>query len=222
MVCREEYALDLGDSMVESMISSMGEDIEPDEKEEMLKDYREEVLPQIREQLDNPQQFRQMINDQAKKQYMTTEQLRAEIESHTAQLRGDEDVEIDEDALINFERAYEEVFEYTAENDRIVGRLVEIAERDGLEKAIQKETRHEVIRERFPTPESFREYSLKAQESIKSVFQGMSGALMADGEAGQIAGSMNGAMGGAIDKMLRINEKLQRDYVERTITEIYG
>jgi len=153
-----EFVEELGNSMIESIATSMG-DIEPDEKDEMLADYRAEVLLQLRAQFDNPEQLRQMVTEQARNQYMTSDELRAKLGPQIKSLREDEDMGIDDESMSNFERAYETVYGYAADNDRMLGRLSEIAEAKGLEKAISKETRYELIRERFPTPESFREYS---------------------------------------------------------------
>ena len=41
-------------------------------------------------------------------------------------------------------------------NDRIIGRLVRIGETEGIEKAVKKETRYDVLRKMFPTIEDYR------------------------------------------------------------------
>lgn len=215
-----EFVEDLGNSMIESIATSLG-DIEPEEKEEMLSGYRAEILPQIRAQFDNPEQLRQIVTEQARNQYMTSDELRAKMGTQLREIRESEDLDIDESAMTNFEKAYEKVFDYAQENDRILNRLSEVAEAEGLEKATQKETRYAIIRERFPTAESFRDYSARAQENVKTLFQEMSSALMADGEAGQIMGGMFGAMGSAMEKMMKVGEKLTTDYLDKTIQEIY-
>ena len=216
-----EFVEELGNSMIESIATSIG-DVEPDEKEEILVEYRAEVLPQLREQLDNPEQLRQIVTEQAINQYITSGELRAKMAPQFKEMKEDEDFDIDDESMANFERAYEKVFEYAQENDRILNRLSEVAEAEGLEKAIQKETRYGIIRERFPTPESFRDYSVKAQKNIKSLFQEMSSVLMADGEAGKFIGGMLGATGSAIEKMMEMGEKLIADYFDKTIQEIYN
>lgn len=214
-----EFVEDLGNSMIESISTSFG-DVEPDEKEEMLSEYREKVLPQLKAQFDNPEQLRQIVTEQAKNQYMTSNELRAKLDSNFKEMR-DEDLDIDESAMTNFERVYEKVFEYTQENDRILKRLSEVAETEGLEKATQKTTRYAIIKERFPTAESFRDYSTKAQEDVKNLFKEMSSALMADGEAGKVIGGMLGAIGSAMEKMMKVGEKLTADYLDKTVQEIY-
>ena len=217
-----EFVEELDSFMIGSIATSMGDDIGPDEKEEMLAEYRSEVLPQLSAQFDNPKQLRQMVTEQARNQYMTSGELRAKMSPQIKKMKEDEDFDIGDDAMTNFERAYEKVFEYAEENDRMINRLTEIAEAEGLEKATQKETRYEIIRERFPTPESFRDYSARFQENIKNLCQEMSRALMADGEAGQFIGGMLGVMGNAMEKMMRVGEKLTADYLDKTIQEIYS
>lgn len=216
-----EFVDELGNSMIESIATSIG-DVEPEEKKEMLTKYRADVLPQLRAQFDNPEQLRQIVTEQARSQYMTSDELRAKMAPQFKEIKEDEDFDIDNEAMTNVEKSYKKVFEYTKENDRILNRLSEIAKAEGLEKAIQKETRYEIIRERFPTPELFREYSLRAQENIKSLFQEMSSALMADGEAGKFIGGMFGAIGSAMEKMRKMGEKLTPDYLDKTIQEIYS
>jgi len=168
-----EFVEELSSSMIESIATSLG-DVEPDEKEEMLSKYRAEVLPQLRAQFDNPEQLRQIVTEQARNQYMTSDELRAKMGTQFSEMRKSDDFDIDESAMTNFKRAYEKVFEYAQENDRILNRLSEVAEAEGLEKATQKATRYAIIRERFPTAESFRDYSLRAQENVKSLFQEIS------------------------------------------------
>ncbi|MAH03737.1 hypothetical protein CMI39_03040 [Candidatus Pacearchaeota archaeon] len=216
-----EFVEELGNSMIESIATSMG-DLKPDEKDEMLEEYRAKVLPQLRTQFDNPEQLRQIFTEQARNQYMISDELRAKMAPQFKEMKEDEDFDIDDEAMTNFERTYEKIFKYAEENDKILNKLSEIAKAEGLEKAIQKETIYEIIRERFPTPESFREYSLRTQENIKSLFQEMPGTLMADGEVGKFMGGMIGAIGSAMEKMMKVGEKLTADYLDRTIQEIYN
>ncbi len=217
-----ELAEEFGNSMIKSIETYIEEDIGEDEKKEMLASYQAEMLPQIRAQFDNPNLLRQIITEQARNQYMTSGELRAKSNTHFKEMRESEGFDIGEDAMANFERAHEKVFEYAQENDRMLNKLSEIAETEGLEKATQKETRYAIIRERFPTPESFRDYTTRNQKNIKNLFQEMSDALMADSKAGQYIGGMLNEMGNAIEKMMRVGEKLNTDYLDKIVQEIYG
>jgi hypothetical protein len=219
-----EFIEDLGNSIIESIAISLG-DIEPDEKEKMLAKYRAEFLPKINAQFDNPEQLRQIFTEQARNQYMTSDELRAKMVIQVREIRESEDLGIDECAMTNFEKAYEKVYEkvfdYAQVNDRILKRLSEIAEAEGLEKATQKETRYVIIREIFPTVDSFRNYSTRDYENVISLFQEMSNAFVAEGEAGQLMGGMFGAIGSVMVKLMEVGEKITADYLDKTIQEIY-
>lgn len=215
-----EFVEDLGSSMIESISSSLGDEMEDEERKEMLQEYRAEVMPKVRAQFDNPEQVRQMAYQQAQNQYKSLRQLRAELKPQFKQLR-EEDLEIDETALQGFEKSFEGLFQYVRNNDKIVRRLTEIAENEGLEVASKKETGYRVIREMFPTADDYRAYATKGLESMRKFFQQARGSLMADGEAGQIIGSMVGATGKAIEKLMQRSERVQSNYLEKKIKEIY-
>lgn len=216
----------LGDSMIELIVSSLG-DIDEEKEKEMITDYRAEVLPQIRAQMDNPQQTRQIMEEQARNQYLSYRQLKTKIGSAVGQLRtinedADKDEAIDETALKGFEKSFEGMFQYARTNDKIVRRLTRIAEQEGLDVATQKETGYRVIRELFPTPNDYRAYASRGLENMRKFFQQAQSSLTADGMTGQLVGSMMGAMGKVMEKALEIGKRVEGDYLEKTIKEIYA
>lgn len=147
--------------MIDSMASTFG-DFDDEEKAEMRQEYRKEVLPQIETQLNNPEQLRQTMYKEARNQYMSVRQLKAKLRPPFAKLR--EDDEIGEDVIAGYEKAYDGLFEFFRINDRIVRRLAKVAETEGIDKAIQEETRYAIIREMFPTS---KEYSAFLQKNRK-------------------------------------------------------
>lgn len=212
-------------TMITELVETLG-DVDEEEEKEMLKDYKAEVLLQLRAQMDNPQQLRQRMEEQAKNQYLSYRQLKAEIGFAVGQLRTDngdaEDEAIDETALKGFEKSFDGMFQYVRTSDKIIRRLATIAEQEGLDVATQKDTRYRVTRELFPTPEDYRAYATKGLEEMRKFFQQAQSSLTADGMTGQLIGGVIGAIGKMMEKALEISRRVEGDYLERTIKEIYG
>ncbi|MFH1710740.1 MAG: hypothetical protein ABH840_00340 [Nanoarchaeota archaeon] len=217
-----ELLEELLNSMMKSISPDFEEDIGEEERKEMLEEYKAELLPQIKAQFDNPEQLRQMAHQQAQNRYKSLRQLKAELRPQFKQLREDDDMGIDETAFQGFEKSFEELFQYVRTNDEMLRRLTEIAENEGLEVASKKEAGYRVIREMLPTADDYRAYAAKGIESRRKFFQQAQGSLMADGEEGKFLGTMFGAMGDAIEKLSQTGEKVQADYLEKTIKEIYS
>lgn len=207
------------DSVIGSRASVFG-DIDEEEMAEMRQEYQKEVLPQIEAQFDNPDQLRQTMYEQARNQYMSVRQLKAKLRPHFADLR--EDDEIGEDVVAGYEGTYEGLFEFVRTNDKIVRKLAKVAETEGVDKATQKETRYDIIREMFPTPKEYRAFTQRGMEAVRNFYQQAQSALMADGEMGQDLGGMFGAMRKVIEKAREMAQKIQGNYLEKTIQEIYG
>ncbi|MEK6938237.1 MAG: hypothetical protein AABX04_04295 [Nanoarchaeota archaeon] len=214
-----ELAETVFDSMVEQMAPTL-RDADEEEKAEMRQEYRKEVLPQIQAQFDNPEKLRQTMYKHARNQYMSVRQLRAKLKPHFAEMREDEG--IDEGVAANYERAYEGLFEFVKTNDEIIRRLTKVAKTEGIDKATQKEARYAVIKEMFPTPDEYRTFAQRGMEVVRNFYQQAQSALMADGELGQDMGMVFEAMGKAIEKAQESVQKIQGNYLEKTIQEIYG
>ena len=183
----------LGDSVIESIVSSLGLDVDEEEMAEMRQEYRKEVLPQVQAQFDNPQQLRQLMEEQVKDQHLSYRQLKAKFGSVIKRLRetnkdADADEVIDEKALQSFEKSFKGILQYARTNDRIVRRLAAIAELEGLDVATQKDTRYRVTRELFPTPAAYRAHLTRRLEETREFFLQAQSSLMADGMAGQLMG----------------------------------
>jgi len=56
-------------------------------------------------------------------------------------------------------------YEFFEKQDKIMANLVKIAEKEGVEKALEKETNYSVIREVFPTPEDYINVFIKSSQS---------------------------------------------------------
>ncbi len=217
----------LADSMIEvgdSILSNFDEE----QRKEMLREERAEIILGLRAQMDNPLQLRRAMEKQAEVQYMSSRQLKTKLGLQFKELRTvnednvGTDEAIDETALRGFENSFEELFEYVRYNDEIIRRLVTIAKQEGLDVATHKDIRYRVTRELFPTPNDYRTYATSGIEVIRRLFQQMQSSLMADGRTGQLMGITLEVVSKGMEKALEMGKRLEYDYLEKTIKEIYG
>tara|TARA_Y100000310_G_scaffold261418_1_gene270741 strand:- start:118 stop:561 length:444 start_codon:yes stop_codon:yes gene_type:complete len=111
---------------------------------------------------------------------------------------------------------YDFAIESAEINDHLVRRLAEIAEEEGLDRAILDETKNAVTREIFPTQEEYLEFEQRREE-ISEIFLGQLDQL--GGEAEQPYRRVYG-MGG---RLLSRTIKMFRDSSpEKRVKEIYG
>ncbi len=216
-----EIAEAFGNYIIESIASSLGENNE-EERTKIFEEYKAEVLPKIRTQLDNPQQLRSSMEEQARNYYLSYNQFKSKIRSQVKELKEDREIDIDENSLGEYENSFEWILQYVKNNDKIVRRLAKIAGEKGLETATKKETIYGVIREFFPTSDDFRTYVLRGVDDVINFFRDTQKALMSDGEAGQIIGGVFGAMGKAVEKTIETQKRINLNYIENSIKEIYS
>jgi len=215
-----------GKAIVE-FIASTGE-IDEEEKKEMLKEYKKEILPQVREQMNNPEKLRETMKKQLQDKYISTQQLKAKMNSELNKLRDyNKDLErkdaLKEKTFQDCEESFKELYEYAKNNDKFIRKLAVIAKKEGLEVAIQKDTRYKVVRELFPTPADYRTHANEGTEKMRKVFTQLQNSFMASNkEIGQLMGNMLGIMSETIEKGKEMAKKLQGDYTEKLIREIYG
>src|SRR3989344_2817203 len=214
-----ELAEAIIDAELSSMASAFG-DVDEGEMAEVREECRKEILSHIEAQSADPKQLRQTMYEQARNQYISVRQLKAKFRQHFADMR--EDAEIAENVVTDYEKAYEDLFEFARANDRMVKKLTKVAETVGVDIAIQKETVYTVTREMFPTAEKYRACAQRGMEVARNFFQEAQNALMMDGEMGQDLGRAFGTMGRVIEKAHEMTKKLQGNYLEKTIQEIYG
>lgn len=209
---------ELGESLVDTIVNLMP-DMDEKEKKEMIEEGKD-VLSEIEAQLNNPEQLRKMMYQQAQIRYMSTRQLKAKLKIHLVKIR--QYKEINSQVASQYEKAHEPLFKVTQTQDRLVRKLAKIAEREGIEKAIQKETKYAVIREMFPSREEYKAYRGMVLQAMNTFFNQAQNALIADGEVGQSAARMYRGMGKLVERAIELTDKIYGDYSEKTIKEIYG
>ena len=211
---------ELAETMIETILAStISEEMDEEEKEEAKQELRKEVLPNLKSQYDNPEQLRQLMYEQAKKEYTSLRQFKAVLKAHFSEIRQDEELR---GVAAEYEKAYKGLLKYYRIKDKIIRRLAKIAEKEGVDKAVQKDTKYAVIREFFPTPDKLRNFVLGNSQAVSNFYSQAKSALMADGESGQAAGEMVGCEEKAMKKAQEIVERMQGDSTEKMIKEIYG
>ncbi len=214
-------AKELAEAMMEPMINLMASDFGKveEEKTRLRQEYRREVLPQVLAQLDNPEILREKTYEKVREQYLSVGQVKAKLIDLFAEMR--KDGKISNDVVVNYGKVHESLFEFTRINDKMVRKLSEVAEREGLDIAAQKETKYAVIREMFPTADKYRKFVQRRRDAMMDYSRRAQSVLMTDGEAGQFMGEMLGATGKMMEKNQEMVQKIHESYLERTISEIY-
>lgn len=117
--------------------------------------------------------------------------------------------------------AFKELFKVSRVNDRIINRLVRIAEKDGVAKAVEKETRYGVLREFFETPEEYRAHVNKVSNKVLNALIEFVPNLQqaVPDEEGKVVMSFVGTV---MAKMLDKANAVMKDEQEKRIREIYG
>lgn len=209
---------ELGESMINSMAESL-KDMDEEERQETINEFKEQALPQIIAQFENPELLRKQMHEQAKNQYLSYAEFRAKIAPHFEELKTEGNV--DPGLIGKYAQSYERLTEFIKTHDKIVNGLTKVAEKEGIEKAVDKETRYAILREIFPTADSYRAFNAKGQIALKQFLQQAQDALVQDEEAGQMMAGIFGALSKVIDKAQKFSEKINGNYLEKTIQEMY-
>lgn len=208
---------DMIKTMYGPMLETLGDtDSEEDDSAEIMSGINN-VVEQL---ISDPEQLRQQAYQQAKIQYMTKE----EIESQFSKMYGNlnENGDFGDEALQEFRRANENLYMFFDYKDDIVAGLVEIAEREGVEKALTDEAEYEVIRSIFPTKEEYIAFCENGLRAVKDYFAQVQKAMAMDGEVGQVIGAMYEGIQKAVYGMQEMREQAQKDSVLKKAQKIYG
>ncbi len=212
-----KFAGSIMDSIVDSATSFLG-DANKEEIEEIRQESRKEFLSQVQAKFDNPEQLRQMMYEQARNQYMSTEQVKSRLSYYLTNMKQTEKLS---KVINNLEKTCEGLFEFIKTNDSIVEKLVRIAEREGVDKATQKETRYAVVKKMFPTSKEYRAFLKKGEEIAMDLIQQSQNALMADAKAGQHLSGVVGTIGKEVRKLRESFHKVYGTYLDKTVQDIY-
>lgn len=192
------------------------DNLDEEETAELKQDVETELMPLLTSMLTNPQQLKEIMYETAKNQYMPAQELKAMVEKTCRELKLPENLEQE------YRKAYEPIFESGKESERFVGRVVEIAKKDGLARALEKESINGLVREFYPTPQDYMKSVRNSFEIAQKFTQQAQAPLMADGEAGQAGGMLTGALGAVIENLKAKHANLMELGARKKIKEIYG
>lgn len=135
---------------------------------------REKIKPKLHElsvDFSDSKQLRKKAYESAKNYYRTKEDLDLEIEGLCKQLV--DGCDIQEKELQEIRETCEGRYDFIKMQGKFIDELVKIAEKEGLETAVAKETEYEVLRRMFPTAEDYFDLHLKFYESTINHFAKM-------------------------------------------------
>lgn len=198
------------DSLLEGLGEGLGEDIKPN-KEEMS-----EIETLMEEQFSNPAALRESAYKQARSHWGTREGLSAQLGQFYKEL---EKASVEPEVIQEFKKLNEGCYSFLDNQNKIVEALVKIAEKEGIEKAVTRESQYKVTREIFPTEDEYVDYKLKGLKSMKQYLKQAQNIMMKDGIAGKMLGKVFGGVEKAFEGM---QEKLENDLIYEEAKKIYS
>lgn len=181
--------------------------------------FIKKVWPLMRALVSGPEELRQMTYEQARREYIPARELKAKISAELATIS--ECGEPSNKSVAEYEKALAAGLEITRANDRIVKRLAKVAKTEGLDKAVQKETRYAVIREMFPTPKAYRaafvQRGMEIAESLRQAHKALVSDWSKDPEDRMIVQAVFEYAGNALERSKTSYLQLQ----EERVKEIY-
>src|SRR3989338_2867410 len=193
--------------LVKSLVDSMTKTLDLDDEE--MTEIRAGIESQIKAQFNNPEQLREALYEGARNSYLSVRQAKTKLGPLFERLKEDGQVS---------ESVVSDCMKFGKINGTMVRRLVKIAETDGVDKAMQTETRYSVIREMFPTSRAYKLFVQGGNEAINKFIQQVQDALMTGGEDAKGLGQIFGV----VKKSQRDFLSLGADYLKREIKKIYG
>lgn len=215
----KQYTIEIIDVLFDSMTKNLA-GFSDEVPVDLLKEMKSEVGKQIGQYFDNPDSLRAMMKQAASNHYLSYRRCKSMIETQTDMLQ--QLGEMGEEVIAQYKQSYAPLMEMLKMNDKIVRKVAKIAEAEGIEKATEKESVHKATREVFPTADSYRNFNTKAMESLRQFYSSSRKALNADGVEGKMLAGVITAMSDLTDKAIEIAEKMNGNYIEKTVKEIYG
>ncbi len=179
-----------------------------------------EIEGQIEILLSNTEQLKQQVYQDAQQEYMSREQWDVKFKELYIMLN--EDSDFGDKAMSELKKANEGIYEFIELQDRVVKGLIEIAEREGIEKALTDKAQYEVTRLIFPNKEDYIAYQMNGMQAVKEYLTNIQNAMMMDGEKGQIIGAMFEGMQKAMEGMQELREQTVKDKIIEKAQKIYG
>lgn len=153
------------DELIEEITQIIRTRVQGAEGEEMLSEYKQLILSEVKEPLEDPETLREIMNANVQNRYIPYRLAQYGFEQNARLLieyeqASNEDVE-------RFTRMYTSLLEIIRINDRLIRELTKIAKKEGVNKAVSKETQYAAIKKMFPTAESYRQFITRRTEVHK-------------------------------------------------------
>ncbi len=213
----------LGDYLV--MALSNDEEREKLQRKELLELCKKAILVYAHSIYDNLDKLKKRIVKEEEKNYKTILQKNRKSPNFRMLVEYLRSSGADEQKVKRTERAYKDIFDneanYVKTNNEIVKRLAEIAKNEGMDKAMQKETRYRVIKEFFPTPIEYKLHESRAYNLKNKLMQQIKNILGDDiREDDTVFKKIEHGIN-ALRKYDDLLQTLRRDYTEYMVKEIY-
>jgi hypothetical protein len=180
-------------------------------------DLADEFLSEVKEDLLKSESLRKHAYEGAKNSWQSKEEVEGIFNDMYRHFN--KTGEFGQDALSELKKAWSPVLEFCGYRDKIVQNLVEIAKRDGVDKATTKEAQYEAIRMVFPTAEEYMKQFKKGEGVFEKVSSGTQKAFAMDGEAGKFYGVLYAGLFKGIEE---ISKEVKDDWMKNQIKEIYN
>lgn len=216
-----ETMVDALHSSSESMLISLG--VDRGEIKRIQRAYGKELMDHVQAQFKDPEAWRERMHRHARDQYTPIEEFEEEVNHQVAHMRSHP--KMSEGIAASHRRVCERLSEFVRANDRIVKRVVHIAETEGVERATQKGTVNGVVREMFPTSGEYRAFAQRGLEATRKYHQEREKITRMQ-EKELLRDHMFGPLV-TIAEQLRLKskeicEEMYREHVEKTIEEMYA
>ncbi|MEK6899674.1 MAG: hypothetical protein AABX05_00985 [Nanoarchaeota archaeon] len=191
-----------------------------------LDEWKSEIneMPSIKALTDfsNPEKQRQGAYLEAKNEYLTVTEIKAQMEQMLGLLEEPVRDGILKPADITpFKQIGEKMCGLGDQRDKVVQYLAVVAEREGIEKALTEEAERDAIRAVFPTKQEYIAYRLDALQLAKDYLNNMTKIISKDEGAEEMVLLVNNLQR-AIFSIKELSEQEIRDRALEKAEKIYG
>ncbi|MBI4919301.1 hypothetical protein HY837_05180 [archaeon] len=195
----------------------LGEDELQDIHKEMG-DVRRQACRELRSKLYSQEALETMVRQGAENSYKSYGEQFAEFETAIYQMG------FSEEGTAGIMNAIHDLKQYKNPNQVVFEKLLEVAKTQGLDKALQKETRYQAIRELYPTRDVYlarnNETTEKVVKFVASIKEAASGL---DSEGDLFMKTMiETVFVKTIEGAVKAAEELSKPILEQQLNEIYG
>ncbi len=212
----------VADAMQESLLDQVKSEEGEEDAKDFEKDFKRErrkVCTELRRKLYDPAMIEQLARQSAQNAYQNPAEQFSQLEAQLSQFGfSEENTAKVKAALQDLTSSAKNLQQYVFE------RLLEVAKIEGLEKALQKETRYAVTRELYPTREAYEAEVEKAFAGLSKFTGALRDAALGDDSEGDLfmRTLVEKIMVGMVEKAVDTTRKLGKPLQEEQLNKIYG